>query len=472
MAREWVGGLTNPVWRVRLTNGLSSVAVSGGRVFTQVARRIGGVNREVCLALNAANGVELWATALDTASYPGGGVGFDDGPRSTPSAAGGSVFVLTSYLILHRLNATNGAVDWSVNLVSAYGASGIEWQNAASPLVDGGLIYLNANCGADSLLALRTADGSLAWRSQEEALTHSTPVLAEIDGVRQLIFAAQSGLVAVNPETGDRFWSFPYPFGYSTSLAVSPVVYEDMVFVSGAHSYGMGSVAVRARRSNDVWTATRLWSANNPASHWMTPVCHQGFLYGQFGIQTYDSPSAQLKCIDLRTGAVKWSTNGFGRGGTILVDNLLVTLTEMGEVVLSRPATNAYTELGRFRAITNYHANSNKCWNVPAFSDGRLYARSSAQAACFDLSLPGLSLDPLEVAAGQPWAFTVRTVNGSPLSSNRVAGLAVRAASDPTTPLGLWTALTNKFRWINGAARIEGLDPGTEGRRFFFVDEP
>ena len=60
----------------------------------------------------------------------------------------------------------------------------------------------------------------------------------------------------------------------------------------------------------------------------MTPVCYQGFLYGQFGIQSFDSPSAQLKCIEMRTGTVKWSVTGFGRGATILVDDHILSVTE------------------------------------------------------------------------------------------------------------------------------------------------
>jgi len=196
-----------------------------------------------------------------------------------------------------------------------YGSSVIAWQNAASPVLENGLIYLNANCGVSTLMALDTRDGSVVWRSQNEAMTHSTPVLATINGLRQAIFATQSGLVSVDASTGNLLWKFPYPFTYSTSIDVSPVVYEDMVFVCGAHSYGMGSVAIQATLTNNLWTTRKLWSTNNPASHWMTPVCYQGFLYGQFGIQSFDSPSAQLKCIEMSTGVEKWSTGGFGRGG-------------------------------------------------------------------------------------------------------------------------------------------------------------
>ena len=209
---QWSGAVTTPLWLVPVPNSLCGFVVGGGRAFTQVTRNTIRVDKEVCVALSIADGSELWATVMEDANYPDGFVGYDDGPRTTPSFDSGSVFVLTSYLKLYRLNATNGAVIWQKDLVALYGGTVIRYQNAASPLIEGGLIYLNANCASSSLMALRTSDGSVAWRSQNEALTHSTPVLATLQGVRQVIFATGSGLVSLNPLTGAKLWRCNYPF--------------------------------------------------------------------------------------------------------------------------------------------------------------------------------------------------------------------------------------------------------------------
>jgi outer membrane protein assembly factor BamB len=474
MTRQWTGGVTNPLWRASFTNGLGSLVVAGGRVFTQVKRTLGGLPVEVCLALDATTGTELWSRVVDDALYPQTGVGPDDGPRSTPAVKGGAVYVLGSYLKLLRLNATNGAVMWSNNLSALYGGVAIPWQNAASPLLEGGLIFVNANASPQRLMALYAADGSLAWRSQDAAMTHATPTLATIQGVRHLIFATQSGLVSVDPASGERLWSFPYPFAYGTSLAPSPVVYEDMVFISGAQIYNMGSVVARVGLMDGTWTATQLWAnttlSSTLASHWMTPVCHEGFLYGQFGVQSFDSTSAQLKCVDMRTGTVKWSTNNFGRAGTLLVDNHLVVVTEQGQLVLVKPRTNAYTELGRFTAITNF-SSANRCWNMPAVANGRAYVRSTAQGACFDLSMPDLKLDPPRLLASSTLRLTVRTVDGTPLDTNRLAALEVRGSTQVTAAATQWTRLTNAARPVNGAARIDNVD-ATPPQQFFRVKEP
>jgi outer membrane protein assembly factor BamB len=472
---QWVGSITNPVWRVPLTNCLGSLTVKDGRVFTLTRRLVATADREVCVALNATNGVELWAAPVDYANYPHGGVGFDDGPRTTPVCDGDSVFVSTSYLKLFRLNATNGDVIWEQDLVDVFGGQVIPWQNCASPVIEDGLLFLNVNCGPDSLVALRTVDGSVAWRSQNEGLTHSTPTLATIHGVRQIIFATQNGLVAVNALDGNLLWRVNYPFTYGTSIGVSPVVYDDMVFISAAHSYGMGSMVARAALSNGTWSATRLWFTNNPAIHWMTPVVRDGFLYGQFGIQSFDSVNAQLKCVEMRTGLVKWSMNGFGRCATLLVDDHLVSLTERGAVVLVQPSTNAYTELARFTAIPGYHDFTNKCWNAPALSNGRLFVRSTAFVAMFDLSvpeLPRLVLDPPRLVAPNAFDLSIRTVTGVPVSSDRLSSIAGHAATNLRLALTQWNRLTNGLVLTGGVVRVTNVGSALRPAEFFIVNEP
>jgi len=465
--KNWTGAVTNPVWLVQLTNGLTSFSVSGGRAFTQVARNTNGGNREVCLALSATNGTVLWSTIVDaTASYPNGGVGTtDDGPRSTPVVAAGSVYVLTSYLKLLRLNATNGAIIWSNNLVATYGGTVIPWQNSASPVIENGLIFLNANAGSQRLIALRTSDGSLAWRSQNEAMTHSTPVLATIHGVRQLIFAAQSGLVSLDPLTGSLLWKFPISYN-GISLAASPVVCGDIVLVTS--DYGYGATATRIVSSNSFFTANSLWNDFGLGSHWSTPVSFQGAFFGQF---EPDNETAELRCIDATTGEQRWAQSGFGRGSTILIGTNLLVVTEACELVLVEANTNAFVELARFQAIPNYASFNNKCWNALAISDGQVFVRSTAYAARYDLSVPDLRLDLPQLAPASKLDLTIRTMTGTPLDSNRLTGMEVRATTNAALSPGVWPKLTNALVYSNGVVRVTDVDAGLI-RRFFIVSEP
>jgi hypothetical protein len=244
-----------------------------------------------------------------------------------------------------------------------------------------------------------------------------------------------------------------------------------MVFVTGAHSYGMGTAVARVDFNGTTWSTTQLWATNNPAAHWMTPVARQGFLYGMFGIQTFDSVNAQLKCIDMRTGAVKWTTNSYGRGGVLLVNDHVLAITERGSLALIRPNTNAWIEVARCLAIPNYSDPINKCWNVPAIADGRVYVRSTMHVACFDFSVPDLKLDAPRFA-GTNVQLTVRTVNGAPVASDRLTGMEVRTTIDPTQPIAQWLRLTNGLLLSNGMVRVTNAAPASDPQRVFIISEP
>jgi len=447
---------------VTCTNGLSSLAVSSGRVYTQIRRTLGGNAREVCVALDAATGDELWAADIGPAVYDSG-VGNDDGPRSTPTVTEGRVFVLSSYLVLCCLNPSNGASLWRKDLVTLYGARVIGWQNAASPLLADGLLFVNCGSTSQSLLALRATDGSLAWRSQTEAMTQSTPVTTTMNGVQQVIFAAQSGLVSLNCTNGASLWRAPYPFSYSTSLAASPLVSTNIVFISA--NYSMGSFAVRISESGETWNATPIWTNSSYKAHWMSSVCRNGHIYGLFGSST----TASLKCIDIQNGAQKWSVNGFGRGGLLVVGGVLMVLAEKGHLVLVSAEPTGYEELSRWTAFPYYDPDANKCWNVPAICDGRVYARSTAQAVCLDIAILPLRIFSPSFA-GNTLRLRVGTADGSALDANRMAALQLRSGSDLSAPPSTWDVLADALSLTNGVAEAS-LPVGGSAQRFYIVTE-
>jgi len=398
------------VWTNRsLTNGFSVLAVSQGRAFTMISRNDGQGNLlEYCVAVDAATGTNIWATPIDTAqqwdpSYNGNGgdgtspYNLGDGPRTTPSVSGGRVIafsgVFSGLMNLVCLNFTNGSVLWSNELVSACGASTIEWDNAASPCLDNDLVFVNLNSSTNNqnLAAFRVADGGLAWSSQNENVTHTTPMVATIQGMRQVIFATQTGLVSLNRTNGTFLWKFTYPFSpISTSMGASPVVYSNIVYCTAA--YNRGAVTATITVTNGTWTATQLWYKNNAAglpyrSIWMSPVCYQGYIYTLAG-ENSTFLTAPLNCIELNTGNLMWTTNNFGMGGLILVNTNLLVLTETGQLVLVQPKPSAYTELARYQAFHFSAGTPGKCWNNPSFSNGRIYAHSTTGGMAVNVSVP------------------------------------------------------------------------------------
>jgi outer membrane protein assembly factor BamB len=379
----WPNNGFRPMWKVPTPNGFSSFSVKDRRAYTIVAREEDGVPREVLIALDGDTGKELWSVAFGSSRYghDGGNQGAGrntggDGPRSTPTLDEDRVYVLTSDLVLAAHHAKDGKEIWKRDLVKEHKGKNITWKNAASPVIDGNLIFAAAGGSGESLLGIDKTTGKTVWKAESDQITHATPVPATIHGERQIIFFTQKGLVSVKPADGKVLWR--HPFKFSVSTAASPVVAGDIVYCSAG--YGVGSTAVQIKKAGDKFTADELWmvSGNSIANHWSTPIHKDGHLYGMFQFKEYgDGP---IKCVELKTGKVKWSQPGFGPGNVIMVDNQLIALCDAGQLVHIEATPAGYKEKGRFQAITG------KCWSTPAFSQGRIYVRSTKEAAAFDLS--------------------------------------------------------------------------------------
>ncbi len=363
------------VWKVPTPLGFSSFAVNGGQAFTLIIRD----GQEVCVALDAATGKDLWTAPLGAGKYPSGGdTGAPDnkggdGPRSTPTVNDGRVYVLDQNIVLYALNAADGKKIWTRDVMQEHAGRNISWNCAASPVIDGDLVFVAGGGPGESLLAFHKKTGQLVWKSQDEVMTHSTPLVATLLGERQVIFFMKSGLVAVSVKDGKLLWRFAHPFNVST--AITPVAAGDIVYCSAG--YGIGGAACRIAKEGTGFKATELWriEGNNlVANHWSTPVCKDGYLYGMFSFKKFGS--GPLKCVELATGKILWEKPGFGQGNVILVGDKLVALADEGQLVIVEATPAAYRELCRCQAVTG------KCWSTPAFSDGRIYVRSTKEGAC------------------------------------------------------------------------------------------
>lgn len=363
------------LWRAPLGPSFGSFVVSGGKAFCFIQRKVDEQDREVALALDANTGKELWAVPLGKATYDRQG---GDGPRSTPAVAGGRVYFLGAYQVLTCLDAETGKQIWQHDIVSEFSGRIIKWNSAASPLLGDDLVFVNGGGAGQALLAFDQTDGKLVWKGEDDAPTHSSPVLATIHGVAQVIFYTQKGLVSVVPKTGQVLWRFAFP--HQTSSASSPIVWSNIVYCSAA--YGVGAGACQVTRDGGSLIATELWRKKGELqNHWTSPVCQDGFIYGIYG--RGQQQGAPLKCVDIRTGEEKWSRDGFGGGGaTILVAGNVLVQCDRGPLVLVAAKPDAYQELARAEIY------GGQCWTMPVISNGKIYARNTKEGFCLDVT-PG-----------------------------------------------------------------------------------
>ncbi len=104
---------------------------------------------------------------------------------------------------------------------------------------------------------------------------------------------------------------------------------------------------------------------------------HDGYAYGFAG--------SILACIDLADVTRTWKGGRYGHGQLVLLadQNLLLVLSERGELALVDAAPDQFTELARFPAIED------KTWNHPVLVDDILLVRNDHEMVAFRLSLAG-----------------------------------------------------------------------------------
>ncbi|HEY3863781.1 MAG TPA: PQQ-binding-like beta-propeller repeat protein [Verrucomicrobiae bacterium] len=379
----WPAAGLRQVWKEPMKDGFSGIVLGGGKAFTLETREFDGASQEACVARDAQTGSEVWAQPLGPSHYDGGGDSGTadnkggDGPRSTPTYDDGKVYTYSSRMALKSMDAATGKQVWASDILKEHDGHNIHWESAASPLLDGGLVFVAGGGTNQALLAFDKNDGHVVWKGQDDKMTQSTPVAADILGTRQIIFFTQRGLVSVAPSTGAVLWRFPFKFAVAT--AISPVVCGDVVYCSAA--YNVGTAACKITHHGDAWAAEQVWSQPGKAlqNHWSTPVYSQGYVYGISGQAKFGS--APLVCVNIANGEVVWSHPGFGPGGCTLVHGNVLVLSDAGDLVLVKASPESYQEVARD------HVLAGKCWNCASVSGGRIYARSTREGVSLDASL-------------------------------------------------------------------------------------
>jgi len=370
------------VWKSPTNLGFSSFAVAGGKAYTLGNGETDGNTGEMLACLDEKTGKTLWSKPLTViAKYDGGGDAGTpdnkggDGSRSTPVINGGKVYVIDSMLGVFCFDAASGDKVWSHDVMKENAGVQIKWHNAASPLIDGDILMLAGGGKGEGLIGLNKNTGKVVWKGEDDKMTHSTPILADILGVHQAIFFTQTGLVGVNPQKGDVLWRAAFP--YKVSTAASPVVFEDIVYCSAG--YGVGAGAFKLSKAGGKLEATQIWRRENQCfNHWSTPVVKDGYLYGMFSFKEYGA--GPLACVDIRTGEDKWAEKGFGPGQVILAGDKIIATSDKGEIVVAEAKPDKYKEVARKDVLDG------KVWSYPILANGKIFARSTVEGVCLDLN--------------------------------------------------------------------------------------
>jgi hypothetical protein len=132
---------------------------------------------------------------------------------------------------------------------------------------------------------------------------------------------------------------------------------------------------IKVTHGADGWNVEERWTSEGLHPYFNDFVVHKGYAFGFDG--------SNLGCIDLKDGESKWKGGRYGNGQLVLLpdQDVLLVLSEQGELVLVSATPDQFKELARFPAIKG------KTWNHPVLAGDVLLVRNGEEMAAFRLSL-------------------------------------------------------------------------------------
>jgi outer membrane protein assembly factor BamB len=368
LRENWSDKAPEVAWSRKVGQGYAGVAVAQGKCV--LFHRVGD---EDCIeALDATTGKRLWKHASKTEySDP---LGKGDGPRAVPTIAQGRVFALAANGVLTAVSLDNGKKLWAVDLLARYEVPPSYFGVGTAPLVIEDTVLVNVGGEGAGVVAFDVKTGKERWKATSQPASYASPIYAKLDGVEMALFFTRTGLLSLDPATGKERFSFRWRARIDASVnAATPLVLDGKIFLTASYNTGAVLLEVTKDSVKEVWKSDRVLSC-----HFNTPVAVGDQLYG---VQGRQEEGAKLRCIDWKTGTVRWTQDGFGCGSLIaLADNRLIGLSEGGELILFHAKAEKYDEIARASVLLpGVRAHL-------ALANGYLYGRDREKLVCWKLS--------------------------------------------------------------------------------------
>lgn len=405
------------LWEAKIGAGYSAPSVRrrpGARTNEQVLvlhHRIHTENEEIVEGFDAASGASLWKYKY--ASNYVDPYGYNNGPRCTPLLTEKYCYTFGAEGVLLCLDLETQKVVWKRDTAAEFNVPPAFFGVGATPVLEGDTLLVMVGGQPDSgMVGLDPLTGKTKWESVgeknwtgvpktgwrndspviwsrvEKQASYATPVVATVNGARQVFCLMRQGLVSLNPTNGAVNFSYWFRAEVPESVNASgPIVVGNQVLISAAY-YKVGSVLLDIAPDNK--SVKEAWRGLGLEMHWSTPNLVDGYLYGFSG---RNEPDAFFRCIEYKTGKVMWQrderwrghmahSDTFGRGSMIYADGRFYALGEAGFLGIFKPNPEKLEEVARWQVPSLHYP----CWAAPVLSEGRLFLRSEDTLVCVDLA--------------------------------------------------------------------------------------
>ena len=172
LLKEWPKNGPPLAWKVKsLGGGDSAPSVANDRIYGMSHRG----SDEFVWALSEKDGTEVWAVRIAPAhsqNFPQS----KEGPSCTPTTDGDRLYVMGLAGNMACLQAADGKVLWTRDLMADFGGKMPMWSYRESPLVDGDKVICTPGGDSAMLVALDKLTGKLIWKTQMPGSPEAAPV--------------------------------------------------------------------------------------------------------------------------------------------------------------------------------------------------------------------------------------------------------------------------------------------------------
>lgn len=322
------------LWKSNGGEGKGSIAIADGLLYLH-GKAADHSSQIRCL--DAATGKDVWAANVE------------QNTDSTPSVLDGRVYHTDDDRWVYCFDAKTGNPIWKSEQLPE-STRRREWGHSGSTLLWDDLVIVNIGYGA----ALNKDTGKIVWQHNGFS-GMATPVVFNHRGKTAVAIFTGDKLIAREPTSGAELWSVPWESNHGVN-APEPVFLEGgrKMFLTG--DYGMGRALYDISGSQP----QELWYIEGGCHSFASPIVYRDSLYSFL--------HGDMSLIDLETGEPKHKQ--WLDGGALILGEYAVTVTKDGKVRMFKLNDDGIEKLGAARVTES------EIWNIPAYSDGKLYVRN------------------------------------------------------------------------------------------------
>lgn len=350
-----------------LGEGVASVAVAGGRVYTLGYQG----DDELITALEEATGKKVWSARIGPSQRENPVMRWLS--QRTPTVDDDRLYAFTARGELICLKTVDGKEVWRKDYLRDFEGRRSAFGYCDRPLVDGNQLIC-APGGKSGVIALDKKTGGLLWKGGGAGYTagYSATVIADVGGVRHYVAFFLDGIVGVSARDGKLLWHYKMPSRIANNY--TPLIRKDLIFC--ASGYGAGIALLKLVPAKDGIRIEEVYAKREALPSWHDAT----ILINDY---VYAGTNGGIACFKLATGEAVWrQRDASGNVSVAAADGHLYLRTQKGEVTLVEATPERYALKGTLHIPA---ATPKPGSTAPVIAGGRLYLRDDDRLFCYDI---------------------------------------------------------------------------------------